>query len=148
MVIGRDAENVSEEDALDYEAAYTAGNDVSARDYQREAGKASPVPQWSFSKSFDKYTPLGPCLVSSQLLGAADNLSLKTIVNGEVRQESNTSGLYFGGRKLVAFCSQGQILQRGYQVRPAPSSEPLTKCRNARVISDEARMQPAVMMNQ
>jgi 2-keto-4-pentenoate hydratase/2-oxohepta-3-ene-1,7-dioic acid hydratase in catechol pathway len=40
-------------------------------------------------------------------------LSLRTLVNGEVRQESNTSDLYFGVRKLVAFCSQGQTLQKG-----------------------------------
>jgi 2-keto-4-pentenoate hydratase/2-oxohepta-3-ene-1,7-dioic acid hydratase in catechol pathway len=113
IVIGKDAKNVTEADALDYVAAYTAGNDVSARDWQREAGKAGPVPQWTFSKSFDKYAPLGPCLVAAHILGEADGLSLKTIVNGEVRQESNTSDLFFGVRKLVAFCSQGQTLQKG-----------------------------------
>ncbi|KAF4636505.1 hypothetical protein G7Y89_g1575 [Cudoniella acicularis] len=113
IVIGRDAKNVSEADALDFVAGYTAGNDVSARDWQREPGKAGPVPQWCFSKSFDKYAPLGPCLVSTSLLGDADNLSLKTFVNGKMRQEANTSDLCFGVRKLVAFCSQGQTLQRG-----------------------------------
>lgn len=94
-------------------AAYTVGNDISARDWQREAGKAGPVPQWSFSKSFDDYAPLGPCLVRQDLLDEADTLSLRTSVNGELRQESNTSDLCFGVRKLVAFCSQGQTLQRG-----------------------------------
>lgn len=113
IVIGKDAKNVSEEDALDYVAGYTAGNDVSARDWQREAGKAGPVPQWSFSKSFDKYAPLGPCIVASHVLGEADSLSLRTLVNDTVRQESNTSDLCFGVRQLVAFCSQGQTLQRG-----------------------------------
>ncbi|KAK4999982.1 hypothetical protein LTR66_001070 [Elasticomyces elasticus] len=112
-MIGQDAKNVSEEDALDYVAAYTAGNDVSARDWQREAGKAGPVPQWSFSKSFDRYAPLGPCLVARDILGAADSLPLMTLVNGQIRQESNTKDLCFGVRKLVAFCSQGQTLQRG-----------------------------------
>jgi 2-keto-4-pentenoate hydratase/2-oxohepta-3-ene-1,7-dioic acid hydratase in catechol pathway len=113
IVIGRDAKDVSEADALDFVAGYTTGNDVSARDWQREAVKAGPVPQWCFSKSFDKYAPLGPCLVSTSLLGDADNLSLKTFVNGKVRQEANTSDLCFGVRKLVAFCSQGQTLQTG-----------------------------------
>lgn len=56
---------------------------------------------------------MGPCLVAAHILGEADGLSLKTIVNGEVRQESNTSDLCFGVRKLVAFCSQGQTLQKG-----------------------------------
>ncbi|KAH7069575.1 hypothetical protein BKA63DRAFT_476372 [Paraphoma chrysanthemicola] len=113
VVIGKDAKNVAEGNALEYVAAYTAGNDVSARDWQREAGKAGPVPQWSFSKSFDKYAPLGPCLVASHILGNADKQSLKTIVNGDVRQNSNTSDLCFDVQKLVAFCSQGQTLQRG-----------------------------------
>ncbi|KAH6952036.1 hypothetical protein DER45DRAFT_511501 [Fusarium avenaceum] len=113
VVIGKSGINIQEEDALDYVAAYTAGNDVSARDWQREPGKAGPVPQWSFSKSFDKYAPLGPCLVSSRILGDASNLSLKTVVNGETRQDSNTSDLCFDVRKLVAFCSQGQTLQQG-----------------------------------
>ena len=85
VVIGKDAKNVSEEEALDYVAAYTAGNDISARDWQREAGKAGPVPQWTFSKSFDKYAPLGPCLVSAHVLEAADKQDIRTIVNGEVR---------------------------------------------------------------
>lgn len=113
VLIGKEGKNISEDDALDYVGAYTAGNDVSARDWQREADKAGPVPQWTFSKSFDKYAPLGPCLVATHVLGAADNLSLRTLVNGEIRQESNTSDLCFGVRQLVAFCSQGQTLQKG-----------------------------------
>lgn len=113
LLIGRDAYDVKEEDALDYVAAYTVGNDVSARDWQREPGKAGAVPQWSFSKSFDKYAPLGPLLVSSRLLGAADKQTLTTSVNGEVRQQGNTSDLCHGVKALVAFCSQGQTLQKG-----------------------------------
>ena len=113
VLIGKSGKNIKEEDALNYVAAYTAGNDVSARDWQREPGKAGPVPQWTFSKTFDKYAPLGPCLVAAHVLGDAGNLDLKTIVNGDVRQHSNTSDLCFDVRKLVAFCSQGQTLQRG-----------------------------------
>jgi 2-keto-4-pentenoate hydratase/2-oxohepta-3-ene-1,7-dioic acid hydratase in catechol pathway len=113
IVIGADAKDISEDAALDYVAAYTVGNDVSARDWQREPGKAGPVPQWSFSKSFDKYAPLGPCLVARSVLGAADKLDLKTSVNGQVRQEGSTADLCFGVKALVAFCSQGQTLQKG-----------------------------------
>lgn len=113
VLIGKDAKDVSAERALEYVAGYTVGNDISARDWQREAGKAGPVPQWTFSKSFDKYAPLGPCLVASHVLGDADGLSLRTFVNGEVRQETNTSDLCFGVAKLVEFCSQGQTLQKG-----------------------------------
>lgn len=113
IVIGKDGKDITEENALNYVAGYTVGNDVSARDWQREAGKAGPVPQWTFSKSFDKYAPLGPCIVATQVLGEADTLPLRTLVNGEVRQSSNTSDLCFGVRQLVAFCSQGQTLERG-----------------------------------
>jgi 2-keto-4-pentenoate hydratase/2-oxohepta-3-ene-1,7-dioic acid hydratase in catechol pathway len=113
VLIGKDAKNVQAKDALQYVAGYTVGNDVSARDWQRDANKAGPVPQWSFSKSFDKYAPLGPCLVSQHILGAADTLDLKTFVNGELRQSSNTSDLCFGVAALVEFCSQGQTLQKG-----------------------------------
>ena len=113
IVIGRDGKNIPEADALDYVAGYTVGNDVSARDWQREADKAGPVPQWGFSKSFDKYAPLGPCIASKDQLKEANDLSLRTLVNGEVRQEGHTSDLCFGVRKLVAFCSQGQTLQKG-----------------------------------
>ena len=113
ILIGKDAKNVRSEDAMEYVAAYTVGNDVSARDWQREKDKAGPVPQWSFSKSFDKYAPLGPCLVSSRLLEDASKQSLLVTVNGDRRQEGNTSDLCFGVKELVAFCSQGQTLQRG-----------------------------------
>ncbi|KAF2485021.1 hypothetical protein BDY17DRAFT_247386 [Neohortaea acidophila] len=113
VLIGRDCKDVSEADALGCIAAYTCGNDVSARDWQREPGKAGAVPQWSFSKSFDKYAPLGPCLVSTEILGDAGQQELTTVVNGETRQQGSTADLCFGVRKLVAFCSQGQTLQRG-----------------------------------
>lgn len=113
IVIGKEGKDISEEDALEYVAGYTVGNDVSARDWQRDTGKAGPVPQWTFSKSFDKYAPLGPCIVASHVLGEAEGLSLQTSVNGQLRQKGSTSDLCFGVRKLVAFCSQGQTLQRG-----------------------------------
>jgi 2-keto-4-pentenoate hydratase/2-oxohepta-3-ene-1,7-dioic acid hydratase in catechol pathway len=113
IVIGRDGKDISEDDALDYVAGYSSGNDVSARDWQRDPEKAGPVPQWCYGKSFDQFAPLGPCLVSPDVVGAADNLTLKTYVNGELRQVTNTSDLLFGVRALVAFCSRGQTLQKG-----------------------------------
>ncbi|PIB02978.1 Fumarylacetoacetate hydrolase domain-containing protein 2 [Cercospora beticola] len=113
IVIGKDAKNVSEEDALDYVAGYTSGNDISCRDWQMEKSKAGMMPQWCFSKSFDKYAPLGPAIVSTSVLGDASNLVLKTFVNGEERQNSNTSDLCFGVKKLVSFLSTGQTLQAG-----------------------------------
>ncbi|KAK5682473.1 hypothetical protein LTS10_005601 [Elasticomyces elasticus] len=113
ILIGKAGKDISEDQALDYVAGYTCGNDVSARDWQRETGKAGAIPQWSFSKSFDKYAPLGPALIAQSVLGGADKQELQTIVNGDVRQQGNTADLCFGVRRLVAFCSQGQTLQKG-----------------------------------
>ncbi|KAK9449626.1 fumarylacetoacetate hydrolase domain-containing 2 [Limtongia smithiae] len=113
IVIGRDAKNVSSEDALDYVAGYTVGNDISARDWQMDPGKAGVVPQWTFSKSFDKYAPLGPCIVSTSILGDASKQQLSTFVNGDLRQSANTEDLCFGVRRVIEFCSRGQTLQKG-----------------------------------
>lgn len=113
VVIGKDCKNVSESDALDYVAGYVTGNDVSCRDWQMDKDKAGMMPQWSFSKSFDKYAPLGPCIAATAVMGDASGSYLKTWVNGELRQESNTADLCFGIKKLVSFLSTGQTLQAG-----------------------------------
>ena len=67
VVIGSDCKDVSVEHALDYVAGYTCGNDVSARKWQRSPERAGGVPQWCFSKGFDTFAPLGPCLVSPEV---------------------------------------------------------------------------------
>jgi len=102
IVIGKDARDVSAADALDYIAGYVSGNDVSCRDWQMEKIKAGMMPQWCFSKSFDKYAPLGPAIVSPAILGDAKGLELVTRVNGEERQRTNTDDLCFGVREIVS----------------------------------------------
>jgi 2-keto-4-pentenoate hydratase/2-oxohepta-3-ene-1,7-dioic acid hydratase in catechol pathway len=112
-VIGRDAKDVSEESALDYVAAYTCGNDISSRKLQRDAAYAGRIPQWGFSKGFDTFAPLGPCLVSSKLIGDPAKLHLKTIVDGEVRQDEGVSDLLFNCAYLISYLSTGTTLQKG-----------------------------------
>ena len=92
LIIGKDCKNVKENEALDVVGGYTATNDVSARDWQRDPELAGKVPQWNFGKSVDKFAPLGPVLVAPHVLGGADSLELKTYVNDELRQQGNTSG--------------------------------------------------------
>lgn len=111
VLIGKDCKNVSEDEAIDYVAGYMSGNDVSCRDWQMDKEKAGT--QWCFSKSFDGYAPLGPCITSTKLLGDGSGLRMKTLVNGEVRQDTDTTDLCFGVRKLVSFFSTGQTLQAG-----------------------------------
>ncbi|KAG4431205.1 hypothetical protein IFR05_013312 [Cadophora sp. M221] len=113
IVIGKEGKNISTKDALDYIAGYTVANDVSARTWQRDPAFAGSIPQWCFSKGFDSWAPMGPMLVSAKILGAADSLTLRTKVNGHLRQNANTNDLVFGVREIIAFVSQGTTIEKG-----------------------------------
>ncbi|KAF4965568.1 hypothetical protein FSARC_6653 [Fusarium sarcochroum] len=113
VVIGKDAKNVKEDEALDYVAAYTAGNDISSRKWQRDPNFAGGVPQWGFSKGFDTFAPLGPALVSSALISRPETLHLQTIVDKQVRQDATTDDLVFSIPALIAHLSSGTTLQKG-----------------------------------
>lgn len=109
MVIGRQARNVSEGEALEYVAGYCVGNDFSARDLQIEL----PGGQWVVGKSLDGFAPVGPYFVSADLVGDPDALAISTRVNGELRQSSNTSDFIFDTAKMVAYISRYWTLQPG-----------------------------------
>ncbi|KAF9890057.1 hypothetical protein FE257_006737 [Aspergillus nanangensis] len=113
ILIGADGKDIPAENALEYVAGYLVANDVSARAWQRDPHYAGNVPQWCFGKGFDGFAPLGPMIVSPRLLGAADNLSLETTVNGTVCQQANTGDLVFGVREIIAFVSQSTTLVKG-----------------------------------
>lgn len=113
LVIGKDAKDVSREDALDYVGAYTAGNDISSRKLQRDPAFAGRIPQWGFSKGFDTFAPLGPCLVNPKLVGDPAQLHLKTIVNGEIRQDESVGDLLFDCSYLISYLSSGTTLRKG-----------------------------------
>lgn len=109
IVIGRRCKNVSEAEALSYVAGYTVANDVSGRLWQIEKGGG----QWCFGKSFDTFTPLGPVLVTPTAIPDPQSLKLKTTVNGEVVQDSDTSDMVFGCAKIISFLSQDTTLLPG-----------------------------------
>lgn len=113
VVIGKTGKNIPEEDALSYVLGYTLGNDVLARTWQRDPKYAGGVPQWCFLKSFDKYAPLGPQLVSPEVIPDPSKLHLQTRVNGEVRQDTPTDDLLFNVPKIISFISQGTTLEKG-----------------------------------
>lgn len=113
IVIGKTGKDISKEQALDYVAGFVAANDVSARKWQRDPAYAGSVPQWCFSKGFDKFAPLGPMLVSPKIVGNAGNLRLQTFVNGDLRQDTNTNDLLFNTEAIVSFISQGTTLEAG-----------------------------------
>lgn len=106
-VIGERARNVTEEDALDYVAGYTVGNDVSARDLQMADE------QWVRGKSLDTFAPLGPDLVTPEEIDDLGELDVWAEVNGERLQDSNTRHLIFHIAELVSFCSRAFTLEPG-----------------------------------
>ncbi|KAK8085956.1 5-carboxymethyl-2-hydroxymuconate isomerase [Apiospora phragmitis] len=113
-VIGQASKEIPKEQALDHIAGYAAGNDVSSRRWQRDPAYAGGVPQWCFSKGFYKWCPMGPmCWFLPRSWASADKLAQRTWVNGELRQDSDTSDLLFGVKEIVAFVSQGTTLERG-----------------------------------
>ncbi len=94
-------------------AAYTAGNDVSARKLQLDPHFAGPMPQADFSKGFDSFAPLGPALVSTSLIPDPAEFELTTTVDGELRQKASLGDLAFTVPRLIAFLSTGTTLQKG-----------------------------------
>ena len=106
-VIGKPARNVSAEDALDYVFGYTCGNDLSCRDLQFARGN-----QWVLSKTFDGFAPIGPCLVTANALDP-NALAISSKVNGQVRQNSNTSDMIFTPAQIIADLSRHFTLQPG-----------------------------------
>ena len=107
IVIGKEAKDVSEQEALDFVFGYTAVNDLSARDLQMK------TPQWLLGKTCDDFSPVGPYLVTAEAVGDPQNLNLKTIVNGEERQNSNTSDMIFTCAEIVSYISQHMTLVPG-----------------------------------
>ncbi|KAG9291592.1 hypothetical protein G9A89_022011 [Geosiphon pyriformis] len=110
IVIKKLCRDVSKENALDYVLGYTAANDVSARKWQ---GQALNSGQWCFSKGFDTFSPIGPALVSPTIIPNPNALKIRTILNGRVLQNSNTSDMIFDVATLISFLSQGTTLQPG-----------------------------------
>jgi 2-keto-4-pentenoate hydratase/2-oxohepta-3-ene-1,7-dioic acid hydratase in catechol pathway len=107
FVIGRRCRHVPRDDAADVIAGYTVVNDVSVRDWQLR------VPTWTMGKSFDTHGPIGPWIVTSDELSDPHRLRLRTWVNDELRQESNTKQLIFDCFTLVEHLSTAFTLEPG-----------------------------------
>ncbi|KAK4165175.1 hypothetical protein QBC43DRAFT_369305 [Cladorrhinum sp. PSN259] len=107
IVIGKEAKNVSEADALDYVLGYTACNDVSSRASQ------FAQTQWCYSKGFDGACPIGPVLVNKEVIKDVGGLRLRGLKNGKAVQDSPLTDLIFSVEQIVSFVSQGTTLQPG-----------------------------------
>ncbi|GIO56925.1 fumarylacetoacetate hydrolase family protein [Paenibacillus cineris] len=107
IVMGKTAKYVSKENALSHVFGYCNVNDLSARDLQLR------TPQWLLGKSCDKFSPLGPYLVTADEVGNPNDLDIQCLVNGEVRQHSNTSDMIFYCDEIVSYISQHMTLVPG-----------------------------------
>ena len=107
IVIGKKCRHVAKEDAHKVIAGYTIANDFSVRDWQLR------VPTFTIGKSFDTHCPFGPAIVTPDELTDPHNLDIKTFVNGEERQSSNTKHLMFNCFDLVEHLSTAFTLEPG-----------------------------------
>lgn len=107
VVIGKQAKQVSLEEASDYIAGYAIANDVGARDVQQR------TTQWTSGKMFDTFCPLGPALVTVDEVPEPGNLSITTCLNEEVVQDSATNKMIFNVSYLVSYISELTTLLPG-----------------------------------
>lgn len=107
FVIGRRCRHVPKERAHEVIAGYTIANDVSVRDWQIRSHT------WTLGKSFDTHGPLGPWLVTSDEIGDPHRLDIKTWIDDELRQSSNTKEMIFDCYELVAYLSTVMTLEPG-----------------------------------
>lgn len=108
VVIGKRANYISEEEALDHVAGYLLHNDVSEREFQIERGG-----QWVKGKSCDTFAPLGPYLVTKDEVADPNNLRLWLTLNGKKMQDGNTSDFIFNVQHVVSYLSQFMSLMPG-----------------------------------
>jgi 2-keto-4-pentenoate hydratase/2-oxohepta-3-ene-1,7-dioic acid hydratase in catechol pathway len=103
LIIGREGSRIPRDKALDYVAGYCLGLDMTVRGPQDR----------SFRKSCDGYAVLGPWMATADEIANPDDLPLSLRVNGEVRQDSNTSYLIYDIRRLIEFASEYYTLYPG-----------------------------------
>lgn len=107
VILKKDAKDVKREEVQDYIFGYTIMNDVSARDVQ------TAHKQFYFGKSLDDFTPLGPCIVTADEISYPPQLRIRSFVNGEARQDSNTAYFLSTIEDVVVELTQGMTLQAG-----------------------------------
>ena len=107
FVIGKKCKNVTVEKAHEVIAGFTIANDVTVRDWQFR------TPTWTLGKSFDTHGPLGPWIVTADEISNPHALNLKTWVDNELRQNSNTCYMMFNCYEMIAYLSQAMTLEVG-----------------------------------
>ncbi|MEW9669434.1 fumarylacetoacetate hydrolase family protein [Ammoniphilus sp. 3BR4] len=107
IVVGKAAKDIEKEEALSYVYGYCIANDLSARDWQSKSS------QWLLGKTCDGFGPIGPYLVSKEEVDNPNELRIRCLVNGNTRQDSNTSDMIFSCEEIVSYISQHMTLNPG-----------------------------------
>lgn len=116
VVIGQRCRRVSRQDAWSVIAGYTVCNDISLREWQRRS------PTMTMGKSWDTHCPFGPCIVTSDEIQGPPQLDIKTWVNDDLRQSSNTKHLIFGINVLIEYLTTAFTLEVGDLITTGTSS--------------------------
>jgi 2-keto-4-pentenoate hydratase/2-oxohepta-3-ene-1,7-dioic acid hydratase in catechol pathway len=109
VVVGKRLRKASQEQARQAIFGYTAGNDVSARDWQKE----KPGKQWLLGKSFDTFAPLGPAIALASSIPDPGKLRIQSRLNGKLMQDSSTKELIFAPEMLLSYISQVLTIEPG-----------------------------------
>lgn len=107
VIIGQRARNVPVQRASDYIGGFTIINDVTARDLQRAE------PQWIRGKALDTFAPLGPVVLDAAEAPPVADMTIRTLVNGELRQDGSGAQMITGVPELIAYISMGVTLEPG-----------------------------------
>ena len=113
LAIGKPGKRIKAERALDHVAGFMTTNDVSARDLQIRADRPGLRSDWLNGKSHDNFAPTGPFLVPRAFVGDHMNLFIRLSVNGEVKQDGNTSQFIFTPEEQIEYASHILTLDSG-----------------------------------
>lgn len=107
VVIGKRAWGVSESEAMNHVFGYTCGNDLSCREPQMRSG------QWLIGKTMPGFGPCGPCIVTADSFDPNGGKSIKSYVNGELRQDGSTADMIFNCARVISYASKYVKLEPG-----------------------------------
>ena len=107
IIIGKTAKDINPKDVKEHIFGYTIFNDISSRKMQKEHS------QWYKGKSLDTYSSMGPCIVYKDDIKDVNNLNIKSTLNDELRQSSNTKHMIHNIDELVSDLSRGMTLEAG-----------------------------------
>ena len=116
LVVGAPCRRASRERAAEIIFGYTVCNDVSLREWQKRS------PTMTMGKSWDTHCPFGPCILTADEIEGQPQLDIRTWVNDELRQDSNTSNLIFGVHELITYLSTAFTLEVGDLITTGTSS--------------------------